>query len=468
MATLCVVCLTAAMTAHGAEQAGRLPNIVFIMADDLGYGELGCYGQQVMETPRLDQLAQEGTRFTQFYAGATVCAPSRCVLMTGLHTGHARVRGNASAKIQSLRANDVTVAQRLHDAGYATALIGKWGLGDAVPGNEGLPNAHGFDYFFGYLNQTQAHNHYPEFLWRNTERVSLGNVVKRRSPDAPGGVATKKVTYAPDLMTDEAIEFVRKHRNGPFFLYWSLVMPHANNEATGTTGNGMEIPSAGIYADRPWPEVDRDYAATVTQMDANVGRLLDVLTKLGLNDNTLVLFTSDNGPQREGGQTVERFNPSGALRGMKRDLYEGGIRVPLIVRWPGHTPPGTESDHVGYFGDVFATLTAVAGEPATEALDSISFLPTITGHPDQQRQHEYLYSEFYEQGGKQAVRWGDWKAVRMPIGTGRTELYDLATDLGEQHDVAAQHPDVVHRMEKMMDEAHVPDPNWEPRGRPRG
>ena len=466
-AALCAVaCLVVTTAARGAEPAGRLPNIVFIMADDLGYGELGCYGQGVIDTPRLDRLADEGMRFTQFYAGSTVCAPSRCVLMTGLHTGHARVRGNASAAIQSLRASDVTIARRLRDAGYATGMVGKWSLGAAVPGNEGLPNDQGFDYFFGYLNQTQAHNHYPEFLWRNTERVPLGNVVKRRTPDAPGGVATTKAAYAPDLMTDEAIGFVRRHRDEPFFLYWPMILPHANNEATRETGNGMEIPDEGAYADRPWPKPDRDYAATVAHMDANVGRLLDALAELGLAENTLVLFTSDNGPHREGGQDVERFDPAGPLRGMKRDLYEGGVRVPLIVRWPGKVPPDTVSDHVGYFGDVLATLADVASQPSPEATDSLSILPALTGQGDQP-QHDYLYWEFYEEGGEQAVRAGDWKAVRTPMGTGRTELYNLGDDLGEAHDVAAEHPDVVRRLETLMDEAHVPDPNWKPRGRPR-
>ncbi len=461
-----ISCIAVA-AAGGAEAADRPPNIVLILADDLGYGELGCYGQQVMKTPRLDQLADEGMRFTQFYAGSTVCAPSRCVLLTGLHTGHARVRGNGPAKIQSLRSEDVTIAERLREAGYATGVVGKWALGDAAAENEGRPNDQGFDYFFGYLNQTHAHNHYPEFLWRNTERVPLGNVVKRRTLDARSGVATNRVAYSPDRMTDKAIAFVERHRDEPFFLYWPMILPHANNEATRETGNGMEIPDAGNYADRPWPQADRDYAATVARMDANVGRLLDALAKLELEENTLVLCTSDNGPHREGGQDVERFNPAGPLRGMKRDLYEGGVRVPLIVRWPAKVPPGSESDHVGYFGDVLATLAEAVGQPSPEARDSISLLPTLTGRADQQREHDYLYWEFYEEGGKQAVRSGNWKAVRMPMGTGGTELYNLTDDPGETHDVADEHPDVVQRLEAMMDEAHVADPNWVPRGRPR-
>jgi arylsulfatase A-like enzyme len=461
VACLWCLCTAADLRAPAAE---RLPNVVLILADDLGYGDLGCYGQQVIETPRLDRMAAEGLRFTQFYAGSTVCAPSRCVLMTGRHTGHARVRGNGGTSIQSLRRDDVTIAELLKQAGYATALCGKWGLGDAHPGNEGLPNDQGFDYFFGYLNQTHAHNYYPDFLWRNSQQVVLPNTVTHLpQPDSPGGYATKKVAYSHDLVTEEAINFVRSNRDKPFFLFWAITIPHANNEARRELGDGQEVPDYGIYTDRAWPNSDKGHAAMITRMDAGVGRLVDTLQELGIDDDTLVLFSSDNGPHHEGGQDVQRFDPNGPLRGMKRDLYEGGIRVPMIARWPGVVPNGTVSDHIGYFGDVFATLAEIAKQPVPDGLDSLSFLPTLLGHNEQQQQHDYLYWEFYEQGSKQAVRWKDWKAVRMPMLTGRTELYDLASDEGENTDVATQHPAVARRLEGMMDEAHVPDPNWTPR-----
>ncbi len=379
--------------------------------------------------------------------------------MTGLHTGHARVRGNGGQAITSLTNKDVTVAELMRQAGYATALCGKWGLGAAIPDNQGLPNDQGFDLFFGYLSQTQAHNYYPDFLWRNKERVALQNVLKG-SPNALQAISTKKVQYSPDLVRDEAIQFVKQHRDQPFFLYWATTIPHANNEARAATGDGMEVPDYGTYVDRPWPNPDKGQAAMITRLDADVGKLLDTLRELGIDDNTLVMFTSDNGPHHEGGQNTERFDPNGPLRGFKRDLYEGGIRVPLIARWPGTIAAGGTSDHISYFGDAFATLAELTQQPIPQHLDSISMLPTLTGKTAEQRQHDYMYWEFYEQGSKQAVRSQNWKAVRIPMITGNTELYDLATDIGETTNVATEHADVVHRLEQMMTEAHVPDPNW--------
>jgi arylsulfatase A-like enzyme len=440
----------------------RLPNIILILADDLGYGELGCYGQRVIETPRLDRLAAEGMRFTDFYAGSTVCAPSRCVLMTGLHTGHARVRGNGAAQITSLKKQDLTVAKLLKQAGYATALCGKWGLGE-LPGSEGLPNNQCFDHFFGYLNQTHAHNYYPEFLWRNTEQMPLGNIVSKPNPSSPGGWATKKVAYSADLITDDAVRFVEANHDKPFFLYWATTIPHVNNEARAATGDGHEVPGYGIYADRPWPNPDKGHAAMITRLDADVGRLLDTLDRLGIADNTLILFTSDNGPHREGGLDRRLFQPAGPLRGSKRDLYDGGIRVPLIARWPAKIAAGAVADHISYHGDLLATVAEIVGQPAPPSLDSLSLLPTFTGQGEQM-EHETLYWEFYEQGSKQAVRWRNWKAVRMPMVTGPIELYDLASDLGETNDVAAAHPDVVARLAGYMEAAHVPDANWQPSG----
>ena len=330
------------------------------------------------------------------------------------------------------------------------------------PQERGPPGDQGFDFFYGYLNQTQAHNYYPDFFWRNTERVSLPNVVTHKpKSDSPGGIALKKVAYSPDLVADEAVRFIEQHRDQPFFLFYSTTMPHANNEARAATGNGTEVPDLGSYADRDWPAPDKGQAAMIARLDSDVGRLLDTLDRLGIADNTLVFFTSDNGPHHEGGQDPARFRPAGPLRGMKRDLYEGGVRVPLIARWPKTIAAGSTSDHIGYFGDFFATLAEVTHQPPPANLDSISLLPTLTGHSDQQKQHEYLYWEFYEQGSKQAVRAGNWKAVRMPMLTGATELYDLETDIGETNNVAGKHPEIVRRLESLMDEAHVDDPNWQ-------
>ncbi|MEM0924881.1 MAG: arylsulfatase [Planctomycetota bacterium] len=460
-------------TSTGLGEAPR-PNIIFILADDLGYGDLGCYGQKLIATPRLDQMASEGVRFTDFYAGNTVCAPSRSVLMTGQHMGHTFVRGNAGGpdmSMQSLRDEDVTVAEVLRKAGYATAICGKWGLGDDAPGGRsGLPRRQGFDFFFGYLNQVHAHNYYPEFLWRNETKQRLENVVQRMDRSYggfTGGYATKRVDYTHDLIASESRDFIRSQAEteSPFFLYLPLTIPHANNEATRATGDGQEVPDYGMYADEDWPDQDKGQAAMITRMDADVGRLLDLLKELHIDDQTLVLFSSDNGPHNEGGHDPKRFEPSGPLRGMKRSLTEGGIRVPLIARWPGHTPEGITSSHIGYFGDLMATVAELAGADVPEDTDSVSFVPTMVGESDRQLAHQYLYWEFYEQGGKQAVRSGKWKAIRKPWMTGKTQLFDLSNDLGENRDLADQHPGLVKRLEAAMKEAHTPNANWRPRGR---
>lgn len=446
------------------------PNIIWIMADDLGYGELGCYGQQKIQTPCLDTMAAEGLRLTHFYAGSTVCAPSRCVLMTGRHTGHAFVRGNArnDTAVQALRHQDTTVADVLHDAGYRTALIGKWGLGDAD--SSGYPLNQGFDFFFGYANQVHAHNYYPEFLWRNSSKQFLRNEVERSSRYAGfrGGWATQRVDYSHDLFIEEALDWIDRQHGEPFFLYLSLTIPHANNEATRALGNGAEVPDIAPYEDRAWPEPAKGHAAMISRMDQDVGRLLTQLRKQKLAERTFVLFTSDNGPHSESGFPFSHFRPAGHLRGKKRDLYEGGIRVPGVAWWPGVIRPGTASDHVAYFGDLMASACELADQdvPADD-LDSISFVPTLTGHGAQPR-HAYLYWEFYEGGTKQAVRFGHWKAIRQPMMHGSVELYDLARDPSEQHDLAAQRPEIVEQAVARMDEAHLPSPNWEipaPRGR---
>ena len=439
------------------------PNIVFILADDLGYGEVGCYGEKLIATPNVDRLAAEGMKFTQFYAGCTVCAPSRSVLMTGQHMGHTRVRGNAGRSdlsAQTLQAGDITIARVLRDGGYATGLIGKWGLG--LENDEGEPRKQGFQEYFGFLNQTHAHNHFPDFLWRNGEKVALPNVVTPVG-DVPGvGYATKRVAYANDLFFDEARAFLTRHRAEPFFLYLALTTPHANNEAGRALGDGNEVPDHHAYDDRPWNDSQKNHAAMVTRMDAGVGAVMAQLKGLGLDEHTLVVFTSDNGPHREGGPNYapEFFTASGPLRGIKRDLWDGGVRVPMIVRWPGRIKPATQSAHVGYFGDFMATLAELASAKAPARVDSVSLAPTLLGQSPQPK-HEYLYWEFYESGTSQAVLLGDrWKAVRLKSPAAPIALYDLAVDLGEQTDVAAKHPELVARATDLMRAAHVDNSHW--------
>jgi arylsulfatase A-like enzyme len=430
-----------------AESKPRRPNIVFILADDLGYGELGCYGQQKIKTPALDRLAAQGIRFKQFYAGSTVCAPSRCALMTGRHTGHATVRGNA---LVPLRPDEVTLAQLLKAAGYVTGLIGKWGLGEA--GSTGAPNRQGFDTFFGYLNQAHAHNYYPDFLWRNDQKVPLpGNVVK-------GGVALNKAQYSHDLFTQEALEFIEKNKAKPFFLYLAYTIPHANNERGKAEGNGMEVPSDAPYTDEPWPQVEKNHAAMITRMDRDVGRILERLRDLGLEEDTIVFFSSDNGPHREGGHDPNFFRSSGGLRGIKRSLHEGGVRVPLLVRWSGKIRPAQVSDQVWAFWDVLPTVAELAGAKAPRGIDGISFVPTLLGK-GRQSQHEFLYWEFHEGGFQQGVRMGDWKAVRPRV-SGPLELYDLTKDRAEEHNVADRHPRVVARIEAYLRTARTDSPQW--------
>lgn len=420
----------------------RRPNIIFILADDLGYGDLGCYGQKQIQTPHLDRLAAEGMRFTQCYAGSTVCAPSRCALMTGQHCGHCTIRGNS---IVPLRPDDVTVAEVLKRAGYTTALIGKWGLGE--PNTTGVPSKKGFDYFYGYLNQVHAHNYYPDYLWRNQEKVAIaGNVVA-------GGVATQRAQYAQDLFTDEAVNFLECAKARPFFLYLAYTTPHANNERGKIEGNGMEVPSNAPYADRPWPPAQRNHAAMITRLDADVGKLIRRLKDLHLADNTLVFFSSDNGPHKEGGADPQFFQSSGPLRGFKRDLYEGGIRVPFIAYWPGRIKAGTASHHVCAFWDILPTAAELAGAKLPPGLDGLTIVPTLLGKGEQPK-HDFLYWEFHERGFAQAVRMGDWKAVRHRP-NGPIELYDLAKDEGEKTDVAAQHVDVVARINAYLQAART-------------
>ena len=460
MALLVVTQLGTANTIWSAEKSK--PNIIFILADDLGYGDVGCFGQKIIKTPSLDNMAAEGMKLTNFYAGATVCAPSRCVLMTGLHTGHCQVRGNSRSDVQRLRDSDFTIAEALQKQGYNTALIGKWGLGEPGGGEEGLPNKQGFDYSFGYLNQRHAHNYYPEILWRDGSKVHLRNVVHKVADEPWGaaGWATKRVDYSHDLFMDDTLQYIDKQTEKPFFLYLALTVPHANNEGTRGTGNGQEVPDYGIYEKKNWPEPDKGQAAMITRMDAGIGEMFALLKEKKLDKNTIVFFTSDNGHHKEGGNNPEFFDANGPLRGMKRALYEGGIRVPTIVRWPGQIEAGSVSDHIGYFGDFFATACDLSGQKTPAGLDSVSLLPVLTGKTKQQKQSDYLYWEFYEQGSRQAIRQGDWKAIRQPMVTGKVELYNLKDDLGEENNLAVANPKMAAKLARLMDQAHVPHPDW--------
>lgn len=428
--------------AQAKRPAHRRPNIILILADDLGYGDVGRYGQKLFRTPNLDRMADGGTRFTQFYASAPVCAPSRASLMTGLHQGHALVRGNTDVNDQrvSLRPQDETMAEVLKRAGYRTGLIGKWGLGE--PLTTGVPNRQGFDYFFGYLNQNHAHNYYTDYLWRNEERVTLAHG-----------------TYTHDLFTQEALDFIRRERGQPFFLYLAYTIPHADNELTRKTGNGMEVPTDAPYSNESWPQPEKNYAAMIWRMDADIGKLFTLLKELTLDQDTLVLFTSDNGPQGtgEGGYDQTFFNSNGGLRGIKRELYEGGIREPLVVRWPGKVRAHAVSNQVWAQWDLLPTLAAVAGVKPPRGLDGINMLPALFG--GRAPGHEFLYWEFHEGGYAQAVRAGRWKAVRHGA-SGPIELYDLQTDVKESKNLATKYPALVKRLESIMKREHVESEHW--------
>jgi uncharacterized sulfatase len=431
---------------------------------DLGYGEVGCYGQKLIRTPSLDRMAREGLRFTRFYAGSPVCAPSRSVLMTGRHAGRTTVRGNAGRgdrRRQELKPDDVTVAEVLRRAGYATALIGKWGLGHE--GSDAVPTRKGFDHFFGYLSQTHAHNYYPEFLVRGEERVPLRNKLRRDGKayeDDGAGLAETRADYAPDLLTAEALRWVEAHREKPFFLYWSPIAPHANNEARAIAGNGNEVPDLGPYEKEPWAEPDRAHAALVTRLDADVGRLLDLLVRLDIDERTLVIFTSDNGHHAEGGHDPDLFDANGPLRGKKRDLHEGGIRVPAIAWWPGKVGASGLSGRAAYFGDFLATLAELAGAELPPGLDSVSFAPALLGQPEGERR-EFLYWEFHEGGFSQAALMdGRWKAVRSRRLDAPLEVYDLDADPGETMDVAAARPEIAARLDAYLKSARTESPDW--------
>lgn len=411
------------------------PNMLFIMADDLGYGDLGCFGQKLIKTPNIDALAAQGTRFTQAYAGSTVCAPSRSALMTGKHTGHAPIRGNQEVKPEGqvpMPADTFTMAHLFKKAGYATGLIGKWGLGH--PGSVSTPDKMGFDDFFGYNCQAKAHEYYPEYLWKNDQKVMLNGKA-----------------YSHDLMAAEALDFVRRNRDKPFFLDLSFTIPHQK----------LQVPDLGPYANESWPDDLKCLAAMITRMDSDVGRLMALLDELKIADRTLVFFVSDNGAA----YNDALFQHSGTLRGRKRDMYEGGVRTPAILRWPGRVKAGAVSEQVWAFWDLLPTFADLIGVPAPSGIDGVSVLSAFV--EGRKVEHPPLYFEFHERGFDQCVRMGDWKAVRHGS-KGPIELYDLSSDPSEKSNVASAHRDIVQKFEDYLATARIDSEIWPIRDRAPG
>jgi len=463
----------------GCKKAVNKPNIIYIMADDLGYGELGCYGQTKIKTPFIDSIAADGIKFTQHYSGSTVCAPSRCVLLTGKHTGHSYIRDNDEMSElgdvwhdpslegqRPLPSGIETIGTMLQKAGYKTAAVGKWGLGG--PGSTGEPNRQGFDHFFGYLCQRQAHNYYPTHLWRNGKKQILeGNpyfsahqkLLEEKDPyDKVSYAEYSGKQYSLDLMIEEALGFINNNKDNPFLLYLPFAIPHLAIQVPEDSlmeyeGVFPDVPYTGDKGYLPHWAPRAAYAAMITRMDHGIGRIMTLLKSLGLDKSTLVIFTSDNGPTFTGGADSQFFNSAGPLRGLKCSVYEGGIRVPMVARWPGRIQPGTVTGHISAFWDVMPTLADITGALVPMGIDGISFLPTLLGK-GRQREHDYLYWEYHSYGGRQAVRLGDWKAVRLDVRknpNGPIELYDLKTDIGETRNVASEHPDIVRKVNEVMD-----------------
>ena len=431
------------------------PNVIYILADDLGYGDLGCYGQAKFKTPHIDRLAINGMRFTQHYSGSTVCAPSRCALLTGMHTGHTPVRGNAEVKPEGqapMPADTFTVGHFLKEAGYRTGIFGKWGLG--APGSVSEPLKMGFDRFYGYNCQRIAPCYYPAFVWNDAQRELLF-----------GNVAQKRGEYAPDLIHEEALKFIRDNKDRPFFCYYAAVQPHADMVAPEKY---MEKYRGKFQPETPYPEdyyhgqaePHAAFVGMVNVLDDYVGEIGNELEALGIAENTLIIFTSDNGPHVEGGHDPEYFNSNGSLRGYKRDLYEGGTRVPMIASWPGQIQAGSVNDHVSAFWDFLPTVADLSGRKLDRKTDGVSMVPTLLGKPNQQ-EHAYLYWEFPAKKGRVAIRQGDWKAVRYEIALdpdSPLELYDLSSDPGELRNVAAENPAVTSRLRILLKEARtIPD-----------
>ncbi len=463
-------CLTACTGGSGpakVRNSEEKPNIIYIIADDLGYGDLSCYGQKLFQTPNIDRLAAEGIRFTHHYSGTTVSAPSRSSLMTGQTTGHTPIRGNKEWKPEGqwpMPDSAITLAEILKEAGYVTGAFGKWGLG--YPGSEGEPLKQGIDEFYGYNCQRMAHNYYPGHLWDNEQKV----VLEENSGDA------LKV-YAPELIHQRALQFIEKNRDKPFFLFYPTVIPHAElllPEKYIAEFRGKLLPEKAFRGAEPGdanfrnggygsqPEAHAAFAAMITLLDEQVGEIVEKVKELGLEKNTLIIFTSDNGPHMEGGADPDYFDSNGPFRGYKRDLYEGGIRVPMIASWPGKIKAGTSTSHLSAFWDVVPTIAEISGTTPPSVTDGISFLPTLLGKGKQEN-HDYFYWEFHESSGRQAVRRNDWKLVRYNILDPKkitTELYDLSLDPGETENVADKHPGVVEELLKIMIEARTPSEEY--------
>jgi arylsulfatase A len=457
-----VLCTSLVLAACGtAEKKQPLPNIIYILADDLGYGDLSCYGQTMFKTPNIDRLSQEGMMFTQHYSGCTVSAPSRSSLMTGLHTGHTPIRGNKAYKPEGqwpLPASSETIAEMLKTKGYVTGAFGKWGLG--YIDTEGDPNNQGIDEFFGFNCQALAHNYYPGHLWHNREKI-----LQHENDSGKTGA------YAAEVIHKQAIVFLEKNRDKPFFMFYPTIIPHAElfaKEDYMEKFRGKFEPEKEFKGVDDGPTFRRGpygsqkeshaaFVAMVTHLDDYVGEILAKIKELGIEENTIVMFASDNGPHLEGGADPDFFNSNGPFKGYKRDLYDGGIRTAFLVKWPGKVQPGSKSDHVSAFWDIKPTLAEITGAEMQEATDGISFLPALLGKRNQ-KQHEYLYWEFHEQGGKLAVRMDNWKGVKRNIfklPQGETELYNIINDPGEEKNLAAENPDVVKRIEEIFTEAHI-------------
>jgi arylsulfatase A-like enzyme len=423
---------TAVAQANAQSGAARRPNVVWAMADDMGYADLGCYGQTQIQTPRLDEMAKHGLMFTQAYSGSTVCAPSRCCLMTGRHTGHATVRGNEDPHVPLLP-GEVTVANVFKNAGYATGQFGKWGLG-TPPDMHALPTRKGFDEFFGYLHQVHAHSYFPDMLWDNEREHYY-------EPNFGGG---KKV-YSHDEITNRALAFIDKNRSRPFFLYAPFTPPHGR----------FEVPDTAPYTDRNWPPQAKNLASMITRLDTSVGKILDRLRQHGLEENTLVVFTSDNGP---GDMSNRQFQSSGKFRGVKRDMYEGGIRIPYLAYWKGTIQPGTTNQPIAFW-DFLPTVCELLAAPPPGNIDGVSYLPTLLGKPADQKPHEYYYWEFFEKGFQQAVREGNWKGIRLKQGE-PLELYNLERDPEEKTNVAAANPQIMQRLEERLRTCRTKTAEW--------
>ena len=439
------------------------PNIIYILADDLGYGDLSVYGQEKFSTPNIDMLAKNGMLFTQHYSGSTVCAPSRSALMTGMHTGHTVVRGNKEILPEGqypIPDKTYTIAEALKTAGYNTGIFGKWGLG--YPRSEGDPISQGFDTFFGYNCQRLGHNYYPRHLWSNRDSIVLKD-----------NFGKNKGVYAPELIHEKTLKFIEDNKDNPFFLYVASIIPHAELAAPEAILKqhrgkfGKENPFKGTddgpnYRLGPYESQEEPNATFVSMieiLDKQVGEIVEKVKKLELEQNTIIVFTSDNGPHREGGANPDYFNSNANFRGYKRDLYEGGIRVPMIISWPNKIHPNTKTEHVSAFWDVFPTFAEISGIKSPDNLDGISFLPTLIGDSKNQRQHEYLYWEFHEKGGRQAVRKDNWKAVKYNVlkdPNAPIELYDIIKDPSEKTNVALKYPEVVKAMEEIIKNARTP------------